>query len=147
MKKVSSLLLALVMVVALSSCEKEEVVGIEEIPSVGQAFLDEHFGDQTVVSVKREKESSEGGEYEVRLDNGVTVKFDKGGNWEDVDAPVNGSLPTTFILTPIVDYVEAEYPNVGINGIDKERQGFDVELTDGVDLVFDTEGNFVRIDP
>ena len=147
MKKVSSLLLALVMVVALSSCEKEEVVGIEEIPSVGQAFLDEHFGDQTVVSVKREKESSEGVEYEVRLDNGVTVKFDKGGNWEDVDAPVNGSLPTTFILTPIVDYVEAEYPNVWIKGIDKERQGFDVELTNGVDLVFDTEGNFVRIDP
>ena len=88
-----------------------------------------------------------GKEYEARLENGITVKFDKGGNWEDVDAPGNSALPTSFILTPIVTYIEAEYPEAGINDVDKERHGFDIELTSGLDLVFDTEGNFVRIDP
>lgn len=149
MKNVYGLLLAFLMVLVISSCEKEkeEIVGVEQVPTIGQTFLKDHFGAQKVVSVKKEKEGSEGTEYEARLDNGVTVKFDKDGNWKDVDAPNNMSLPTTFVLKSIVNYVEAEYPNAGINSIDKERQGFDVELTTDLDLVFDTEGNFVRIDP
>lgn len=148
MKKISGLLLALFIVFTISSCDKDdEMVAPEQIPAAGHAFLAEHFSSQKVVSVEKDKDGVDGLEYEVRLDNGVVVKFDEGGNWEDVDAPNNMALPTTFILQSIVSYVATEYSTEGINGIDKERQGFEVELTNGVDLLFNTEGSFVRVDP
>lgn len=133
--------------IATTSCEKEEVVSPEELPAEGQTFLSDHFAGLNVVRVEKEKDRSEGTEYEARLENGVVVKFDKNGNWDDVDAPANAALPTSFILTPVVEYLAAEYPDTEINEIDKEPHGFDVELTNGLDLEFDAEGQFIRIDP
>ncbi|MGH2622300.1 MAG: PepSY-like domain-containing protein [Sphingobacterium sp.] len=146
LKNISGLLVMLLLVSAMSSCDKEETIKTEELPATGQSFLKDHFGDQKIISVKKEKEGLEGLEYEARLENGVVVTFDEEGVWKDADAPTNLSLPTTFILPSIVNYVSTEYPNFGINDIDKERNGFDVELTNELDLVFDTEGNFVGVD-
>lgn len=147
LKNISGLMVALLLIATLSSCEKDELIKTEELPATGQTFLKNHFGDQNILSIKKEKEALEGIEYEARLENGVVVKFDEQGVWKEVDAPANMSLPTTFILPAIVNYVGTEYSTAGISDIDKERQGFDVELTNGLDLVFSTEGNFVRIDP
>lgn len=130
------------------SCEKEELIDADNLPSVANTFLNDHFKDVKVLSVTREKEALSGTEYQVLLNNGVEVKFDKNGNWTEVDARENtAAIPTSFVLKPIVDYVRDNYDDAGINGIDKEKYGFDVELTNGLDLVFDTDGKFVRIDP
>lgn len=146
LKNISGLLVVVLMVTVLSSCEKDEVIQTEELPATSQSFLKDHFGDQKIISVKKEKEALEGTEYEARLENGVVVKFDEKGVWKEADAPTNLSLPTTFILPSIVNYVSTEYPAFGINDIDKERNGFEVELTNELDLLFDKDGNFVRID-
>jgi len=49
-------------------------------------------------------------------------------------------------LPAIVSYVTNNYPSVGINGIEREMNGFDIELTNDIDLVFNSEGGFVRED-
>lgn len=84
----------------------------------------------------------------MKLNNGVDIKFDQVGNWLDVEARNDReALPnTSFILPAIVSYVNSSYPSVGINGIDREPNGFDVELTNDVDLIFDSQGNFIRED-
>lgn len=131
-----------------ASCEKEELIDASNLPTVANTFLNDHFKDVKILSVTREKEALSGTEYQVLLNNGVEVKFDKNGNWTEVDARDNSTaISTSFILVPIVDYVKDNYDDAGINSIDKEKYGFDVELTNGLDLVFDTDGKFVRIDP
>jgi hypothetical protein len=45
-----------------------------------------------------------------------------------------------------VDYVTEYYPSADINGIDKEKSKYDVELTNGLDLEFNSAGKFVRMD-
>lgn len=150
MKKLKNLSVAMLMVAVLASCDKddnEEIIKTEDLPATGQTFLKDHFGAQKITSVEKENEGAEGIEYEARLDNGVIVKFDKDGVWKEADAPANLSLPTTFILPAIVNYVGTAYPDAGINDIDKERAGFDIELTSGLDLVFNLDGDFVRVDP
>lgn len=130
------------------SCDKEELISTDNLPVTANTFLNAHFNAAEVLSVSREKEMLSGAEYEVLLNNGVEVKFDKNGNWTEVEARKDTeALPTSFILVPIVDYVEEHYGDAGINSIDKEKNGFDIELTNGLDLIFDTEGEFVRIDP
>jgi|SRR5690554_6899867 len=146
MKKITLLFAAILLVISISSCDKDEKIAIDQLPSPAQDFLDEHFASQTVVSLQKDKDGRSGLEYEARLDNGVEVTFNQDGVWQEVDAPNGEALPTTFIQPSIVNYIGAEYPNTGINNIDREPQRFDVELTNNVDLVFDMEGNFLRID-
>lgn len=134
------------MALVFTSCDKEEMIGVEGLPNEASAFLASHFADIKVSNVKKEKEGLSGTEYTVYLQNGVQVKFDKNGNWEDVEAPNGQALPTSFIPTKIVEYVQANYPTEGINSIDKERNRYDVELTNGLDLEFNANGEFVKID-
>lgn len=147
-----SIILKLTLLFAVSffvmSCDKDELIDVNNLPAVANTFLKDHFKDVRVLSVTRENDPLTGSEYEVLLDNGIEVKFDKNGNWTEVEARANtAAIPTTFILESIVNYVKETYPTAGINGIDKEKNGYDVELTNGLELVFDNEGKFVRIDP
>ena len=145
MKKVMYSVMALA-VVLFASCEKEEMIGIDGLPATGNTFLEQHFTGVKVNNVKKEKEGLSGTEYTVYLENGTRVKFDKSGNWEEVEAPDNIAIPTSFIPDNIVAYVAEHYPNIGINSIDKERNKYDVELVNGLDLEFNLAGEFVRID-
>lgn len=143
--KVSALCFA---VITLVSCDKEEVVTVDQIPTTANAFLNEHFSGIQVLSAVKEKDALSGTDYEVLLNNGIEVKFDKNGNWDEVEARDDrAGIPTSFILPSVVAYVTAHYPTALINSIDKEKNGFNIELTNGLDLVFDLEGNFLRIDP
>lgn len=132
--------------VLFASCEKEELIGIDGLPSLSATFLEQHFAGLKVSNVKKEREGLGGTEYTVYLENGVKVKFDKNGNWDEVDAPDNHAIPTSFIPENIVDYVATHYPDAGINSIDKDNNRYDVELTNGLDLEFNASGEFVRID-
>lgn len=129
------------------SCEKEKIVGTDDLPAIGSTFLKEHFNNVTVLSVTKEKEGFSGTEYKVLLDNRTEVKFDKNGNWKEVDGANNIAIPTTFILPVIVDYVTEKYPNADFNSIEKDNGNFDVELTNELELVFNSQGDFLRIDP
>jgi len=42
--------------------------------------------------------------------------------------------------------VRKSFPNTAIKKIEKKRFGYDVELINGLDLEFDSKGNFKRID-
>jgi len=129
-----------------ASCEKEKaMIGLDELPGSGAAFLSDHFGDATVGNIKKERDSK-GTDYTAYLGNGIKVKFDGNGDWKEVEAPRGRTIPTTFIPHQIVAYVTETYPNLGINGIEKEKYGFEVELTNGLDLEFDMDGVFLRTD-
>lgn len=133
-------------VVLYTSCEKETFIGVEDLPQQGVKFLADHFSEAKASHVKKEKDGLSGTGYTVYLDNGTTVKFDKNGNWEEVDAPDGSTIPTDFIPSKIVDYVREHYPQEGINSIDKEKNRYDVELKNGFDLEFNKNGDFVRLD-
>ncbi len=147
-KLILKLTLLMAVAFAVVSCDKEETIEVDNLPTAANTFLNDHFKEAKILSVTREKEPLSGTEYQVLLNNRIEVKFDKNGNWTEVEALDNTvAIPTSFVLAPIVGYVKENYPNDGINSIDKEKHGFDVELTNALDLEFDATGKFIRIDP
>lgn len=145
----SKIALVSAVVFTMTSCDKDDqLISSEELPTVSKTFVNEYFGSAKIISTVKDKEGMSSYEYEVKLDNGVDIKFDNAGLWQDVEMRNDTqALPNTaFILPAIVEYVATNYASAGINGIDRELNGFDVELTNDVDLVFDKEGNFIRID-
>lgn len=87
-------------------------------------------------------------EYDVKLTSGFELEFDASGQWVEVDGPMAAAIPNQdFIPQPIRDYVAGHYPApLAINSISRDAQGYEVELIDLLEIEFDLDGNFVRVD-
>ncbi|CEN50951.1 conserved hypothetical protein [Capnocytophaga canimorsus] len=55
-------------------------------------------------------------------------------------------MPTEIIPQSISQYVQKNFPNVFVKEIKKRRSGYDVEISNGLDLEFNKQGKFIRID-
>jgi len=119
------------------------------LPLRATVFLNTHFEKDKVLTLKGEHEGLLGLEYKLILSNGVKLKFDSNGDWIEVEQQGKGitGIPTSFILANIIDYISKNYPTTFINSINKEQYSFEVELSNGLELSFDRNGDFVRIDP
>ena len=60
--------------------------------------------------------------------------------------PVKKSVPGEIVPPEIARYVGQNYPKQRIVSIDKESGGYEVELSNGLDLKFNKAGQFKRID-
>lgn len=122
----------------------ETIVQTSELPSQSKSFLETYFLGYPIVQIQRDARSVDE-YYEVRLTDGTQVDFDKDGMWTEVDG--NGrSLPTSFIHANIVTYVNSNYPSASIESIGKEIYGFNVDLTNNLNLRFSGEGIFLGIE-
>lgn len=145
---VKRLLLILVAVVGLtvSGFAKDTYVrDASVLPKAAQTVLSNNF-KAGVSIVKIEKELGRVSEYEVILTDGTEITFDRNGNWDNVEVGNKSSVPSGFVPKAIADYVKAQQPGQKIIGIDKERSGYDVELSNGVEMKFNKEGKFLRYD-
>lgn len=133
-------------VLTMTACDDEKTIQQDELPAAATSFIATYFADATITHAKKEKDGLLGKEFKVYLSDGTEIDFDKDGDWVAVDGAQNASIPTGFILNPIVTYVSSTYSDATISSIVKERNGFEVELTNGVDLEFDSEGDFTRVD-
>jgi hypothetical protein len=83
--------------------------------------------------------------YEVYLDNGVELYFSLAGVFigQDVDdMPVNiNNLPAS-----IINYVSQNYPNITIVSAEIDDNMYEIELSNGTELYFDLNGNFLYAD-
>ena len=116
------------------------------LPQAAKIFLDKNFKHSEVSFVKVEKNFGRIDEYEVVLQDGTEVSFDRNGNWDNVEMPVKKSVPGEIVPPEIARYVGQNYPKQRIVSIDKESGGYEVELSDGLDLKFNKAGQFKRID-
>lgn len=139
--------LALVMLpmllVAVSCDDDDEVVNQSELPAVAQAFLDTHFEGIEVARVERDTET-QGVRYDVLLRDGTELEFDQNGNWTDVDCKTR-AVPVAIVPEPITAYVTAQYPNLLIVQIEHESYGYDIDLSNDLDIRFDPQYNVIRI--
>ncbi|KUF43906.1 PepSY-like domain-containing protein [Myroides marinus] len=129
--------------------DRDEVLIVaSELPSTAQKFLKDTFAGAEVVLAKKELDR-EGDEYKVYLSNGVKVEFDKVGNWIEVEVKHTAIMPETVVPVNVMTYVKTHYSTYKIVSIEKERDTFQIELVKGnqeVELLFDKEGNFLRIE-
>lgn len=119
-------------------------INAKELPAPAQTFLKSYFSNATVLHAVKDVGNRKT-DYEVRLSDGTEVEFTEKGEWKEVDGK-RGVIPTGFIPKSILEYVKANYPNESITKIDKGHYDIDVDLTNGLELEFDLNGKFRRID-
>ena len=137
--------MALLVVVGVSATAQESIITKNELPASAQKFINKYFANSTVDYVKKDKEILST-DYKVRFTNGVELEFDSDGVWTEIDGNKN-EIPTGFINKNIVSYVNAKFQQTKIMKIEKGRFGkYEVRLLNGLELEFNSEGQFKRID-
>lgn len=142
----------------LLSCEKSgeerqdiptynfKTIAVSELPATVQYHLQSTFPNHSIVSA--EKDPTIG--YEVALEmawelyynlNGSLLYMEKNQGADD-DRPIAiGSLPNS-----IIDYVSRNYPQQSIVWAEWDDDEFEIYLSNGFELYFDGNGNFISID-
>lgn len=146
--KIAGILLVCLMGVTLWSCsdDKDEPISQTELPDQAKTFLTQYFGTTEIANVTKDVDHGTT-EYDVILVSGHKITFNAAGEWIDAEAPRGGQLPTGFIPGAITTYLATNYPGVTVTEISREKTGgYDVELANGLDLMFDANGTLLRVD-
>ena len=131
--------------VFMVSCDKDDdqTLTNDNIPTEIKNYVTTHFNTATITRAVIDEDDSND-YYEITLSNGVKLDFNR--NKQIVDIESNTQLPDSVIPDAILSYVKANYASNFIT--DWELQGIqqEVELNNGVELIFTATGEFVRID-
>ena len=144
MKKIVMLATIVLSTVFMASARNNVTYSDAVLPANAKAILSQHFKSK-VNHVKVDKGVLGGTEYEVILQNGTEVDFKGDGSLKEVDAGKN-AVPQGLVLQPIKTYIKNNYGNKKIVQLEVKDKGYEIELADGKELVFDRAGNFVRED-
>lgn len=131
---------------AISANDNDKVITFKELPNPAQEFITKNLADRQVARVEKDAEFLKT-EYKVRFSDGLKIEFDKNGAWDKIESKVN-PIPAKIVPAQINQYVNANYPNVGIVEIDKDidDKKVEVKLANKIELVFSLEYQFLYID-
>ena len=128
-----------------SGCEKEDesLIELNQVPSEIQTFVSTHFPEQTVTRVIQDTESS-AKTYDLYLDNFTKLEF--GEKNEIVEIEGQTKLPDSVVPGNILIYVGLTYPDNYITSWELENNIQQITLNNGLEIEFNLNGNFLRID-
>ena len=142
MKKLFICTLFLGMVLANTSCSKDKQ------NNTINDFVRTYFPQTEVLA-----SIMDGLDYDVTLKDYTQIGFD--GNlfgkleWDDVDckhASIYTSVPAALVPPQITDYVSRIHAEQTIVKISKDTRGWDIELSNGIEIEFDKKYNVVDFD-
>ena len=79
------------------------------------------------------------------LNDGSKIEFDKNGNWDSVDCKTQ-AVPNSLVPASIRKYVKTNFRGQKIVKIDKESYGYEIELSNKLELKFSKQGRLIEID-
>ncbi len=115
-----------------------------ELPQTAQEMLDKYFPKAKIGMIKVDRHLLKKTDYDVRLVNGTKIEFSNSGKWTSVDCK-SRSVPSELIPRAIRNYVSKNFESAKIVKIVKKASGYEITLSDDVELQFSLLGKFKGI--
>ena len=128
----------------VANAGNDKPISVKALPAKAQTLLTKHFSNQKVVLATIESNVI-GKNYDVVLKNGTKLEFDKKGNLTEIDCK-QGTVPTQLIPQAIKNYLKANYARQSVKKIELNKNEYEVELTNGLDLTFNKHFQLIDID-
>ncbi len=145
MKKLMIALAMILGVATFSTAKDIYAHDASALPKAAQTTIANNFKAK-VSLVKIDKDWGRVSEYDAILTDGTEISFDSKGNWENVEVSNTKSVPAAFVPQAILNFIAKQQPGQRIVGIDRDRRGYEVELSNGIDIKFDKAGKFLSYD-
>lgn len=124
---------------------QDKLIDLGQLPKQAQNFIKTYSSKLSVAYVKLEDELFSKKSYEVKMNDGSEFEFDKNGEWKEIDMK-RKRIPLSLIPQAIKEYVEKSFPKNNIVKLSRSSSKYEIELSNGLDLVFNSKGKFLRID-
>ena len=132
------------LVLLMTGCSDKPVLPTE-LPAPVMSFIQQTYPGQTITFAQKDFELT-GWKYEVFLADGSHVEFDTDDTWDKVESPMTQPVPAQLIPAPIATHLQANFPGAFVTKIDKERNGYEIELATGVELKYNKQGALMEMD-
>lgn len=126
-----------------AAAQPQPAANAQALPEAINAFVQQNFPGAKVTYTETDQDHG-GIEYEVTLDNGTKIDFDANQQWDKIEC--YKGVPAALVPQAITTYVKNNFQATPIIKIDKDNMGYDIELTNGMELKFDQSGNFIGMD-
>ena len=145
MKKLFLLLVVSIVGMAPMLADNDKMITREELPKEAQMFLTQHFEGIEVLYAKADRDMGVVTSYDVVLEGDVKIEFNRSGDWTSVDCE-KGQVPNGVLPRGVLDYVTKRFAEAYVVEIEKGLRGYEVKLSNDIDLEFDKNGKFLRVD-
>lgn len=137
--------MALMFVLQSTACSGgDKVIEMKDLPASAQSLVKDHFHGKQVLLVQKDIEGLRTS-YDVVLNDGAKLEFDAKGKWIEIDCkPQN--VPDALIPTIINDYVKQNFSEVRVVQIERDRHGYEIDLSNGLEIRFNKHFKVVKID-
>lgn len=143
-KLLLSALVIAALAVTTTAFADDIAIDAQKLPVAAQKFLKDNFVKSKVAIATHDRDVTDN-DYTVVLDNGTKVEFDHTGKWKSVKSR-SAAIPATIVPAKITQYVEKSYSPYTIEKIERKRYGFEVELSNDIDMKFSHDGSFIGLD-
>lgn len=118
---------------------------VQNVPDTITSFVKSNFGDTRISRIDIE-EDPRGPQYNILLDNDMLLRMNENFKWILADATSSAApYPASLAHDGIAYYLATHQPEVAIKRIAKvPRVGYEVLLSDGQTLTFDTAGIIIK---
>ena len=128
----------------VANASNDKPIAINALPVKAQTLLSNHFNNQKVMLATIES-GVVSRSYDVVLQNGTKLEFDKKGNLTEIDCK-QGIVPALLIPQAIKNYLKDNYAGQSVKKIEMNKNEYEVELTNGLDLTFNKHFQLIDID-
>ncbi len=145
MRKLFLFLIVTILAIMPIMADNDKMITREELPEKAQMFLTKHFDGVEVLYAKAERDMGVITSYDVVLSGNVKVEFNRSGEWTNVDCE-HSQVPNSILPQGVLDYVSTKFAKAYVVEIERGLMGYDVKLSNDLDLDFDKNGKFLRVD-
>jgi len=125
------------------SCEKEEILPLADIPFEITNYTSAHFPDNHIIQAIKDTDGLEL-TYDVTLKGGFFLEFNRKN--EIIDIEGLSKLPDSVIPAKLLEFLSSSYPDSHIIGWELGDRNQQLKLDNGLELEFNMDGVFLRID-
>ena len=122
----------------------DKPISVNALPAKARTLLNNHFNGQKVMLATIES-GVVSRSYDVVLQNGTKLEFDKKGNLTEINCK-QGIVPALLIPQAIKNYLKDNYAGQSVKKIEMNKNEYEVELTNGLDLTFNKHFQLIDID-
>ncbi len=150
MKKLSVILAATFLAVASAFATTDELIDnerpitFEQLPATAQAFIKSNFAKDEISYAILDK-GILFDDYTVVFVNGNKLEFDDNGEWTEVKCRYS-AVPNNIVPREISDYVKKHNPSSKIVEIKRDRNVWEIKLSGGLELKFNSSFRLVEVD-
>ncbi len=126
------------------SANSNRPISVDNLPQKAQQFIKKYFS-QVSVAYATEDRDILSKEYEVMFAEGTKVDFSSNGEWRSVECK-GVAVPAGVVPQQINEYVKQNYSNAKVVKIDRDRNDYEVSLSNRLELTFNKSFRLVEID-